>query len=87
MPRPTLDLQPYKGVITSWFHEGLSVSDISKQLLGECNVVCASHSIERQLKEWGITKRVRVKETVALYIKIANIFYINFPDHIIIQSL
>ena len=28
-----------------------------------------------------------MKETAALCIKIANIFYINFPDYIIVQSL
>jgi hypothetical protein len=87
MPRPTLDIQPYKGVITSWFHDGLSASNISKRLLDECDVVCASRTIERRLKEWGTTKRVRVKETTALRLKIANMFYMNFPDHIIVRSL
>jgi hypothetical protein len=51
MPRPTLDIQPYKGVITSWFHDSLSVSNISKQLLDECDIVCASRIIEQRLKE------------------------------------
>jgi hypothetical protein len=32
MPRPTLDLQPFKGVITSWFHEGFSASNTLKRL-------------------------------------------------------
>ena len=87
MPRPTIDLQPYKGVITSWFHEGLSASNISKRLLDECDVVCTYRTIERRLRDWGTTKRARVKETAALRIKIANMFYMNFSDDIIVRSL
>ena len=87
MPRPTIDLQPYKGVITSWFHEGLSASNISKRLSDEYDVVCTYRTIERRLHNWGTTKRVRVKETAALRIKIANMFYLNFLDYIIVRSL
>jgi hypothetical protein len=49
MLHPTIDLQPYKGVITSWFHKGLSASNISKRLLNEYNVVCTYRTIKQQL--------------------------------------
>jgi hypothetical protein len=87
MPRPTLDLQPFKGLITTWFHDGLSSEDIAKKLTNEYNTPCATRTIKCHLSEWGTTKRVRVKETAALRIQIANMFYMNFPDHIIIRSL
>ena len=87
MPRPTLDLQPYKGVITSWFNENVTTEDITKKLAINYNIVCTARTIRRRLSEWGTTKRVRVKETAALRIKIANMFYMNFPDHIIVRSL
>ena len=87
MPRPTLDLQPYKGFITSWFNENVTAEDITKKLAINYNIVCTARTIRRRLNEWGTTKRVRVKETAALRIKIANMFYMNFPDHIIVRSL
>jgi len=84
MPTPTIGLQPYKGVITNWFHENVTTDDIAKKLAIDYNIVCTACTIQRQLNEWGTTKQVRVKETTALCIKIANMFYMNFPDHIII---
>ena len=84
---PTIDLQPYKGVITNWFHNNLTAHDIAKKLAIEHNIVCTARTIQRRLREWGTTKQARVKETAALCIKIANMFYMNFPDYIIIRSL
>jgi hypothetical protein len=86
MPTPAIDLQPYKGVITDWFHENVTVEDIAKKLAIDY-IVCTARTIQRRLKEWGTTKRVRVKETIALRIKIANMFYMNFPNYIIVRSL
>src|ERR1700722_19890808 len=87
MPTPTIDLQPYKGVITNWFHNNFTADDIAKKLSIDHSIVCTARTIQRRLKGWGTTKRARVKETAALRIKIASMFYINFPDHIIVQSL
>jgi hypothetical protein len=87
MPTPTIDLQPYKGVITNWFHESITLGDIAKKLALDYNIVCTARTIQRQLKEWGTTKEDRVKETAALRIKIANTFYMNFLNHIIVRSL
>src|SRR5208282_2338303 len=87
MPTPTIDLQPYKGVITNWFHENNTSADIAKKLAIDYDIICTARTIQRRLKEWGTTKRVRVKETAALRIKIANMFYMNFSDDIIVRSL
>jgi hypothetical protein len=87
MPTPTIDLQPYKGIITNWFHDNFTADDIAKKLAIDHNIVCTARTIQRRLREWGTTKRARVKETAALRIKIANMFYMNFPDHIIVRSL
>jgi hypothetical protein len=35
----------------------------------------------------GTAKRVQAKDTVALRIQIANIFYMNFSDDVIVQAL
>ena len=87
MPRPTLNLEPFKGLITTQFHDGLTSEDIAIKLTDEYNTPCATRTIKRRLSEWGTAKRVRVKETAALRIQIANMFYMNFPDHIIVRSL
>jgi hypothetical protein len=87
MPRPTLNLQPFKGLITTWFHDGLTSEDIAKKLTDEYNAPYATRTIKRCLSEWGTAKRVRAKETAALRIQIANMFYMNFSDNIIVRAL
>jgi hypothetical protein len=39
MPRPTLDLRPYKGVITNWFHEDVTTEDVAKKLAIDYNIL------------------------------------------------
>jgi hypothetical protein len=51
MPTPTIDLQPYKGVITNWFHENITSQDIAKKLAIDYNIACTARTIQRQLKE------------------------------------
>jgi hypothetical protein len=87
MPRPTLNLQLFKGLITTWLHDGLTSEDITKKLTDEYNTPCATCTIKRPLSEWGTAKRVQAKETAALRIQIANMFYMNFSNDIIVQAL
>ena len=87
MPTPMIDLKPFQGLITTWFKDDISSDNIAKRLADEHNIICTSRTIERRLKEWGITKRIRVKETAALRLKIASMFYMNFPDDIIVRAL
>ena len=39
------------------------------------------------MKDWEITKQAYIVETVALCLKIAGMFYINFPDDVIVRAL
>jgi hypothetical protein len=87
MPPPTIDLKPFQSLITTWFQDDISCDDIAKRLADEHNVVCTGRTIKRCLKEWKITKRACVVETVALRLKIASMFYINFPDDTIVRAL
>ena len=87
MPTPTIDLKPFQVLITTWFNDDISSNDITKRLADERGVNCTSRTIERRLKEWGVTKRVRIQETAALRLKIASMFYMNFPDDIIVRAL
>jgi hypothetical protein len=87
MPAVTIDVKPFQELITTWFRDDLSAHDIAKRLTEEHNGVCTGRTIERRLKEWNITKRARVVETVALRLKIASMFYMNFPDDMIVRAL
>ena len=58
MPRPTLNLQPFKGLITTWFHDGLTSEDIAKKLTDEYNTPCATRTIKCRLSEQSTAKRV-----------------------------
>jgi hypothetical protein len=87
MPTPTIDLKPFQALITTWFNDDIPTNDIAKRLANEHGVNCTSHTIERRLKEWGVTKQVRIQETIALRLKIASMFYMNFPNDIIIRTL
>ena len=51
MPKPTIDLQPYKGVITNWFHENVTTEDIAKKLAIDYNIVCTACTIRQRLNE------------------------------------
>jgi hypothetical protein len=87
MPTPTIDLKPFQALITTWFNDDIPSNDIAKRLADEHGVNCTSRTIERRLKEWGVTKRVRIQETAALCLKIASMFYMNFPNDIIVRAL
>jgi hypothetical protein len=66
MPTPTINLQPYKSVITNWFYENITSQDIAKKLAIDYNIACTACTIQRQLKEYRTTKQVQVKETTVL---------------------
>ena len=87
MPKPQIDLSIFQDFIIAWFNDGISTDDIAKRLANEHNTICTSRTIKRRLKDWGITKRVRVQETATLRLKIASMFYMNFPDDIIVRAL
>jgi hypothetical protein len=87
MPVPEINLNPFKDRIISWFHDDLSYKDIAERLLKDHNVVCTDRTIQRRLKLWGAKKRSRVLETAALRLRIVTMFFMNFPDPIIVRAL
>src|SRR5437588_10439040 len=87
MPTPTIDLKHFQGLIATWVNNDISVENIAKRLKDEHDIICTARTIRRRLKEWGITKRIRIQETVGLRLKIASMFYMNFPDDIIVRAL
>jgi hypothetical protein len=58
MPRPTLDLQPFKGLITTWFHDGLTSEDIAKKLTDKYS---ATRTIKRRLLRPCLQTALRAK--------------------------
>jgi phosphoribosylformylglycinamidine (FGAM) synthase PurS component len=51
MPRPQVDLKPFKGLITTWFNDDISSDDIAKRLANDHGIICTACTIERRLKE------------------------------------
>src|ERR1700722_10374894 len=87
MPNPKIDLKPFQGLITTWFNDNLSLDDIANRLANEYNATFTARTIKRRLNDWGVKKRLRIQETTALRLKIASMFYMNFPDDIIVRAL
>jgi len=61
--------------------------EITEPLVNNYNIIYTNCTICQQLKAWGIAKRPRVLETAALCLKIVTMFYMNFPDSIIVRAL
>ena len=87
MPPHEINLNPFKDRIISWFNDDMSSKEIAERLAIDHNIVCTDRTIERRLKIWGIKKRSRVLETAALRLKIVTMFFMNFPDLIIVHAL
>jgi hypothetical protein len=87
MPVPEINLNPFKDRIISWFYDDLSSKEIAERLANDHDVVCTNRTIEQRLKIWGIKKRSQVVETTALRLRIVTMFFMNFPDPIIVCAL
>jgi hypothetical protein len=88
MPARSVNLNAFKAQIISWFQDDdVSLEDIAQRLTNEFNTPCTVSTIQRRLKIWGIAKRTRVLETVALRLKIVTMFFMNFPDATIVRAL
>ena len=87
MPAREINLNPFKDHIIAWFDDGMSLEEITERLANDHNIVCTNRTIKRRLKIWGIQKRAHVQETTALRLKIVTMFFMNFPDPIIVRAL
>ena len=65
----------------------MSSKDIAGRLANDHHIVCTNRTIKRRLKMWGVQKRSQVLETAALHLKIVTMFFMNFPNPIIVRAL
>jgi hypothetical protein len=65
----------------------MSSKDIAERLTNDHHIVCTNRTIKRRLKMWGVKKHSRVLETAALRLRIVTMFFMNFPDPIIVRAL
>ncbi|KAI5264756.1 sterol reductase/lamin B receptor [Aureobasidium subglaciale] len=64
MPRPIAGLDDRKDDISKWIHEdSLTLVGVVDKLKTEHNVICRKRTLERNLKLWGFSKRVKVDKT------------------------
>src|ERR1700722_17947212 len=87
--RTTIDLGHYKAQIIAWFQdENKTRDEIAQLLLSSYDITVASKTVQRRLKDWGITKRTRVESTAELRARIAYFFCVlGFTDNEIVHAL
>jgi hypothetical protein len=87
--RTTIDLEPYKAQIITWFQDENKTSYEIAQLLCETyDKPVAPSTIKCRLKNWNITKRTRAENTATLRARIAYMFCVlGFTDPEILHAL
>ena len=87
--RTTIDLEPYKAQIITWFQDENKTSDEIAGLLRESyDKSVAPRTVKRRLKDWNITKRTRAENTSTLQARIEYMFCIlGFTDSEILHAL
>ena len=73
--RPTSAIDQYKEEILDLFVNDETIESIAEELLSKYNLKVNRRTIQRRLKEWGFTKRVRIKDTDKLEKQILVLFY------------
>lgn len=57
MPRPRIDLEPWKATITDWIHrDNYDYTEIMAHLLADGGLSVSRATLARNLKDWGIGK-------------------------------
>lgn len=75
MPRPTIDLEPFKEKIVSLFREGSTSRQIARLLQEEESTTTTYHTIEQRLQQWGENKRVKTEDSDELRLRILALLY------------
>ncbi|KAL4782571.1 hypothetical protein BJX76DRAFT_332333 [Aspergillus varians] len=57
MPRPPIDLEPYKEEISNLYQAGTSPDSITKLLGNQYSIQVASYTIKARLSKWNIWKQ------------------------------
>ena len=87
MPKVQIKLNPFKDQIISQFNDNVSTKEIANCLTAKHSIACTDRTIQQRLKGQGIGKQARVIETLALCLKITTMYYMNFPNKIIVYAL
>ena len=89
MVKTQIDLGPYKAQIIIWFQdENKTADEIVELLRSSYDKMVALRTIQRRLKDWGITKRTRAENIAALRARIAYMFCIlGFTDIEMLHAL
>ena len=87
--RTAIDLEPYKAQMISWFQdENMTTNEIAESLRSSYEIAIVPRTIQRRLKDWGITKRTRVENTAKLRARIAYMFcMLGFTDDEMLHAL
>jgi transposase len=87
--RTTINLTLYKAQIISWFQDDdKTLNAIATLLQSSYDITTTTKTVQRRLKDWGISKRTRVHITSTLQARIAYFFCIlGFTDKEIVHAL
>jgi hypothetical protein len=73
--RQSIDISSYKAEIIEHFLSGTSIQQIALHLSDVCQVQIHERTIQRRLREWKISKRVKTDDTPQLRARVAVLFY------------
>jgi hypothetical protein len=57
MPRPSINLEPYKAELINLYQNSASIQSLQTFLLDQHGIQLTTHTIESQLQKWGIKKQ------------------------------
>jgi hypothetical protein len=76
MPRPSIELEPYKAEIISLYQNNMSCADIGQFLDTQYGIEVKQRTIYVRLKAWGIEKHHRtLKSDTVLHARIKILFF------------
>ena len=87
--RTAIDLEPYKAQVITWFQdENKTADEIVELLRSSYDKSTSPRTVQRRLKDWGITKRTRVENTAVLRARIGYMFCVlGFTDNEMLHAL
>ena len=74
MPRPAVDLEPYKALISNLYEENHSANCIADILQERYQVKVKGRTIKTRLQDWNQSKRYVMDDSPQLRMQISNLF-------------
>ncbi len=88
MPRPAIDLEPYKAIIIDLYDQHYTVNQIVKTLSDQHNVEVKARTIGSRLQGWSKNKRHATEDSPQLRLQITNLFlHCGLKDAEIVEVL